>query len=278
LAICSKRSTAESYGVSTYCCKSVSSPPAICSLTVCYRRINDGYHLGDDLITQLDAGYFLDQIETIRDSLETLTITPETTDDDSELDWLLDMLTNPKKSLEHFTNLRHLVIPQLFLFNAASAAWPSESLQPKDLPPKLETLEILYPQEEIEDWVAGFVPTGSNQSKLPSAFCRITLKCRDEVGTPALYFSTDVDRIWWELTTNHGIETYTICQIQESRYNLAELWSAESLTKKLSEGEPDEEEDEWNHGTDSDESNDHDELPDLIDLTDDIPDLIDPMD
>jgi hypothetical protein len=213
----------------------------------------------------------------MQECLETLAITLETTDDESELEWLLDMVTSPKESLCHLTNLKHLVLPQVFLFNAESSTWPSKSCQPKDLPPKLETLEILYPQEEVEEWVAGFVPRRTDQCKTHSTFRKITLKCRDEVGTPASYFSTEVDRIWWELTTNQGIDTYTICQIQESSSNLAELWYAESLLKTHSEGGQDEPGGKWRDDTNSDVADDDDEPLDPVDLLE-TPDLVDPMD
>jgi hypothetical protein len=60
--------------------------------------------------------------------------------------------------------------------------------RPKDLPPKLETLGILYPHEDVEDWVTGFVPRKPDEEKVLSNFREGTLTCRDEVGKPASYF------------------------------------------------------------------------------------------
>jgi hypothetical protein len=147
--------------------------------------INDGYHIGDDLTTQLDAGYFIDQLNTVQGTLETLEITLETTDDESELEWLLDMLTRPKKSMKSFVSLKKLVVPQVFLFTFGSAIWAQSNkiCRPKDLPPMLETLEIMYPHEDIEEWVTGFIPRKSEERKVLPRFKELMLTCRIEVGT-----------------------------------------------------------------------------------------------
>ena len=240
--------------------------------------INDGYHIGDDLNTQLEGGYFMDQLNSMKSTLETLAITLETTDDDSELEWLLDMITSPKGSLEHFDVLRHLVLPQAFLFAVESMPWESKSCRPKDLPPKLESLEIFYPSEEIENWVAGFVSANTDDVKPLPALKEITLTCRDEVGAPASYFSSEVDKIWWELATDHGIDSYTYCQIQEHKSNLAELWYKESLDTAPSEEHQDEGEEEWNNDTDSDKIEGYDDMPDLTQLADHFPESIETVD
>lgn len=85
--------------------------------------INDGYHIGDDIMTQLDTGYFMDQLQGLEGVLETLSITFENADDESELEWLLDMCTRPTETLQNFSALRRLVIPQAFLFGTSSAVW-----------------------------------------------------------------------------------------------------------------------------------------------------------
>ncbi|KAI4681292.1 uncharacterized protein J4E84_007528 [Alternaria hordeiaustralica] len=194
--------------------------------------INDSYHLTDDRDTQLDAGYLIDQLDSMRDSLERLAITHEITDDDSDLEWLLGLLTNQKRSFKHFTNLKHLTIPQLFFFNEETDRWLEHCCQPRDLPPKLETLEILYPQSDIEDWVQveRFQPPGYQddpalgfQAKLPSALWKITLTCRDEVGSSASSFTKDVEPIWVVLSFDLLIETYVFCQTQGNWYNLKDL-------------------------------------------------------
>lgn len=82
--------------------------------------VNDGYQVGDDILTQLDTGYFLDQLCSVQDTLEKLTITLEMMDDESEMDWLLDMWLTPKSSLKHFSSLKHLAMPQVFLYEATA--------------------------------------------------------------------------------------------------------------------------------------------------------------
>ncbi|KAF1938251.1 hypothetical protein EJ02DRAFT_354953 [Clathrospora elynae] len=236
--------------------------------------INDGYHIGDDLTTQLDAGYFMDQLNSVQSSLETLAITLETTDDESELEWLLDMAIHPKRSLRHFAALKQLVIPQAFLLATGSLIWAhrGKSCRPKNLPPMLETLELLYPEEDVEDWVTGFISTKIDQKKLPLNFRELTLTCRDEVGTPASYFTTEVKQIWQSLSADFGIETYAFCQIKELKSNLAALYKEGSLKRHESEtdknGWSDEDSYDTEDGYDSEDSDEDDDMPDLIDAMD----------
>lgn len=203
--------------------------------------------------------------------METLEITLETSDDESELEWLLDMLVQPKTSFKHFTAMTKLALPHAFLI-AAPGTWPGTTCWPKDLPPKLEFLDILYPHAHVEDWIQGFVPGDSEEKKAIPNIKELTLVCRDEVGTPASYFAAEVDKIWWILRAEHGIESYTFCQILESRLSLAQQWYDENG----SNAESDEDEDEWSDDTDS-ESTDQ-EMPDLEDPMDDIMWLIEATD
>ena len=214
----------------------------------------------------------MDQLNNMKCSLETLAITLETTEDESELEWLLDMISQPTKSLKHFAALKELVVPQSFLFATDSSIWlhPGKSCRPRDLPPKLETLEILYPHEDVEEWVTGFVPSKPDGKRVLPNFRELTLTCRDEVGMPATYFATDIEKIWWTLSTDYSIETYAFCQIQESRQNLAELW--------LKNVDNTDSEDEWSDEDEDDSDGDGDddaEMPDLMDPTDDMLDRSD---
>jgi hypothetical protein len=198
------------------------------------------------------------------------------------LEWLLDMITQPRKSLKHFTALKQLVIPHVFLFVPDSPIWapPGKSCRPKDLPPKLETLEILYPDEDVKDWALGFIPTKLNGKNVLPNFRELTLTCRDEIGVPAAFFITDTDKIWWTLSENYDIETYAFCQITEHRMRLAELW-LEGMDDADSEDEWSDEDEDEDDDTDEDDADgdddDDDEMPDLIDPTDDddIPDHMD---
>ncbi|KAL1793513.1 hypothetical protein ACET3X_008495 [Alternaria dauci] len=239
--------------------------------------INDGYHIGDDLNTQLEGGYFMDQLNSMQNTLETLAITLETPDDDSELEWLLDMVTSPKDTLRHFNVLKHLVVPQAFLFAAGSMSLASKSCQPKDLPPKLEILEVFYPGEEIENWVAGFASEEPGEHE-PPALREITLTCRDEVGAPASYFMKEVDRIWWELATNYDIDSYALCQIEKQRSNLAQLWYEESLDPAAIEEDLDEEEGQWENDTGSSKAEHNNDIRNLIEVADDISESMETVD
>lgn len=164
-----------------------------------------------------------------------------------------------------------LSLPHAFLI-ASPGAWPDTTCWPKDLPPKLEFLDILYPHAQLEDWVHGFVPGESEEAKAIPNIKVLTLVCRDEIGTPASYFAAEVDKIWWVLRAEHGIQSYTFCQILGSRLSLAQQWYDENG----SNAESDEDEDEWSEDTDG-ESTDQ-EMPDLDDPKDDVMWLIEATD
>jgi hypothetical protein len=221
--------------------------------------INDGYHIGDDLTTELNAGYFLSQLHTLHKTLETLSITLETADDDGELEWLVDMCQQPSRSLKCFTILRSLVLPQPFLFTARSTNWNTEdACHPRDLPPNLERLELLYPHEDVEEWAEGFLDEYyyDNESdtavqpeepaKRNDKFKKLTLTCREDVGIGATYFTEGVEKIWWDLSTDFGIESEVHDQLRDTRQNLAVLFQDEILTRA--------------HAEDDDEFDDQDEI------------------
>lgn len=180
--------------------------------------VNDGYHIGDDLATVLQTGYFCDQLNAVQTTLETLSITFESADDDDdELDWLVDMCAEPKNDLRHFTALKHLVLPQSFLFLNTVGTISQRGCMPGNLPGNLETLDIMYPNTEIEDWAVGF------KDKRLAHFKTLTLTCCDSIGLSARYFTQGIDRIWWVLSADFGIETYAYSQTDETRDNLAEI-------------------------------------------------------
>jgi hypothetical protein len=227
--------------------------------------INDGYHIGDDLTTELNAAYFLDQLCSLHETLESLSITLETTDDDGELEWLVDMCQHPSGSLRSFTALKSLVIPQPFLFTARSANWNTENVcHPKDLPPNLEQLELMYPREDVEEWVEGFLDNNyystlydtSEQTSVSqgnsSRFKKLTLTCRDDVGIGAAYFTEGVDMIWWTLSEDVGIEAELHDQLRDTRHNLAGLYEDGGLGEEGS-GDEDDEHDDKHAGERGDE-------------------------
>ncbi|KAF1851115.1 uncharacterized protein K460DRAFT_382619 [Cucurbitaria berberidis CBS 394.84] len=215
-------------------------------------HINDGYQIGDDLMTELDAGYFIDQLRSVQTTLETLAITFESTEDETELEWMLEMCARPKGSLKDFTILKRLVLPQPFLFTPESLG--PESCHPNDLPSNLKYLEILYPHPDVEFWVGGFLPPDASSVK------ELTLTCRDEVGTPAHYFAMEVDPIWWALSVEADIEAYTFCQTEGSRKNLAATYLEDESVDEWSEDDEDDDDEDDDDDTD-------DEMPDAVDPT-----------
>lgn len=210
--------------------------------------INDGYHIGDDLSTELDTGYFLEQLNSVQRTLETLSITLETIEEDGELDWLVDMCQHPTKSMKDFTALKSLTIPQPFIFDGRTASWNTQdNCQPRDLPPKLEQLELLFPHESVEEWAQGYLSENfySKSTGVPAwqyaagkrTLKKLILTCREDVGNGigASYFTQEVDEIWWTLSTDYGIETEVHDQQRNTRENLAGLYEDQDLNEEDSE-------------------------------------------
>ncbi|KAH9872826.1 hypothetical protein J1614_005220 [Plenodomus biglobosus] len=236
--------------------------------------INDGYHIDDDILTPLDTGYFMDQLCKVQNTLESLTITFEMTEDESEIDWLLDMCTQPKESLRNFTSLKRLIIPQVFLFVVPSPIFPDsgKSCQPKDLPEMLESLEMLYPHEDVEQWAIGFLDIQNGDDRELPNLREIVLTCRPDVGMSSEYFTRRVERIWWTLMDYYGINTFIICEGEETRESLADLFYEHNFDDEIESGQYEgEEEDEFEEDWEDENSDDDDD-------DDDMPDLIDPMD
>lgn len=209
--------------------------------------INDGYHIGDDLTTELSASYFLDQLHIVEDTLNALSITLETTDDDGELDWLIDMCQHPVKTMKGFSALKSLVVPQSFIFNGhPEVSSMDDSCKPRDLPPNLEQLELLWPNENVIDWAEDFksrmttvAASDSPSQELFTNFRKLTLTCRDDAGLGASYFTEGVSKLWWTLSAIHGIEAEVHDQLRSQTFNLAELYDDEASDEEDSDTDDD---------------------------------------
>ena len=81
--------------------------------------VSDADPTSEDLINEVDAGYFMDQFTIVQETLEVLAITCEIIDAESDLQELLDMCTPSKRSLKNFSALKRLAIPQAFLFGTS---------------------------------------------------------------------------------------------------------------------------------------------------------------
>ncbi|KAF1933767.1 uncharacterized protein M421DRAFT_88908 [Didymella exigua CBS 183.55] len=227
--------------------------------------INDGYHIGDDLSTELNTGYFLEQLSSVQKSLEMLSTTLETTED-GELDWLVDMCKRPNKSMKQFTALKPLTLPQPFVFETRTASWnPIDNFQPNELPPELEQLELLFPDESVEEWARGFLSENFYSASSPvsvqefiagkRSLKKLILTCREDVrnGGDVSYFTDEVDEMWWTLSTVYSIEAEAHDQQRGTRENLAELYEDRGLN------EDDSEIDDEDDGEDLDEGDVNDE-------------------
>lgn len=230
--------------------------------------INDGYHIGDDLTTELNSGYFISQLCSVQETLETLSVTVETTEDDGELDWLVDMFQRPITSMRDFQALKSLVIPTVFFFTLMSSLGTPECCNSWDLPPTLEHLELLWPHESMLDWAEGLLETfdtsiasvecpSKQSSMLPPHFRKLILTCREDVGVGASYFTDSVHAVWWDLSTKHGLEVETYDELHNTRDKLATKYEQELMQDKDNySSDGDDEEDDDDDDTDDDVSQD----------------------
>jgi hypothetical protein len=174
--------------------------------------VNDGYNI-DDEMPELNGGYFLRQLYSVRDTLEALAITIETTDR-IELEWVVDMFHQPQGSLVDFLTLKSLTIPQIFLWSPP----PPDERRRWDLPPNLEQLDLWWPTRRVETWMQGLIGYQSGQpSKLPRQFKKLVLTCNEDVGVDAAYFTDDVSETFWDLWNKYDIETEIYDQVGNTR-------------------------------------------------------------
>ncbi|OSS45547.1 hypothetical protein B5807_10258 [Epicoccum nigrum] len=182
--------------------------------------INDGYNIDDALIPEFNGGYFLSQLYTVQDTLESLAIKIETTDNNEELEWMLEMFHPPNWSPVDFPTLKSLTIPEVFLFTSSMPySW--------DMPPKLEQLDLLWPSEVVENWIQGFIgptqplplpkPQTEQLKKLPRSFQKLILTCLDDVGVEAAYFADDVSDIFCVLWGTCNVVTEIYDQARNTR-------------------------------------------------------------
>ena len=173
---------------------------------------NDGYNI-DDEMPHLDGGYFLSQLYSVRDTLETLAITIVTTDR-IELEWVTDMFRQPRGSLVDFLTLKSVTIPQVFL---ESSFLPDER-RPWDLPPNLEQLDLWWPNQGVVTWMHGLIGCQSGQpSKLPRQFQKLVLTCNGDLTVDPAYFIDDPSEIFWNLWNQYDIETEIYDQVANTR-------------------------------------------------------------
>jgi hypothetical protein len=89
------------------------------------------------------------------------------------------------------------------------------------------------------------------------------------LGRPASYFTSEVGQIWYILSKDFGIESYTFCQIQESRLNLAEQYLLEEDLEQIgSENDQNEWSDQNGVDDDDDDDDGDEEMLDLIESMD----------
>ena len=199
----------------------------------------------------------MDQIDSVKDSLEKLTIMLETADDDVALEWSVDNMICPKRSLGHFKALKHLAVLQAFICNFDEQDWQSNCCMPEDLPQTLETLEIIYPTPFLDEWARYLRSQVQMKKEILPNLREITLTCSEAVGMPAQYLKDELIDIWAELAYA-GIEAYVFCQNRQLRQNLGEYYAKQLL------GEGDDETD----GEGGSESDTDEDMPDLLDGVD----------
>lgn len=212
--------------------------------------INDGIHIGDALLPQLDTGYFMDQLCKVEETLEILAINLDISDDESELESLLNMCRNPKESLKNFTSLKRLIMPEVFLY-AMGTGFLDSTCRPRDLPATLISLELLFPSKFVQGWLHDLFTMELNEDSAPPNLREIVLTCRDDVGEPSSHFNGLVNRLWPDLSNAFGIESIIHNQHDGTRDNLAKLYYDQDPT---------------NSGLDSSDNED-DYMQNLVDST-----------
>ena len=180
--------------------------------TLSISLLNDGYNLEDEM-PDLNGGYFLSQLHSLRDTLETLAITIEATDR-IEREWVVDMFRQPQGSLVDFSKLKSVTIPHVFLWSY----FLSDERRPWDLPPNLEQLDLWWPTQRLEAWMQGLIRCHKGQpSKLPSQFRKLVLTCNEDVGVDAAYFTDDSCEIFFDLWNKYDIWTEVYDQVRNTR-------------------------------------------------------------
>lgn len=187
--------------------------------------INDGYNIDDALIPAFIGGYFLGQLHSVRDTLETLAIGIETTDNDDELTWMLYKFKNTNCSLEVFPMLKSLSIPEVFLFTTMSSM--PDSRRPWDMPPNLEQLDLLWPSEAAEIWFRWLIRRSRSSSlldgqseqprTLPRHFQKLVLTCNDNVRDGSEDLTHDESSIFLDLWDKCGVVTEIYDQMRNKR-------------------------------------------------------------
>ncbi|CAI6333135.1 unnamed protein product [Periconia digitata] len=162
-------------------------------------------HSDDKASTVVESFYTGDLfrcIGKISTKLLRLEIDCEVDDDVVECEWFLRHCHFPIRSFERFPLLKHLKIPQQFLFPTDDEA-ADTAIEFEDLPPTLERLDILYPDSSITEWVVRYV-----DADIPLSLHTIALQCRDEIMSPPSSFYSQ--GIWAGLEKNYGINCLII--------------------------------------------------------------------
>ncbi len=217
----------------------------------------------------MEAGYFLSQISSVQDTLETLTI-----DFEGLTERRIDVLLSDifaSSSMKNFTSLKKLEIPTAFLLEPDTETSPlvmqgddTKTCLPRNLPPMLESLVLLYPAKHVEGWARIFFLDKNlkNNPCLPN-FKDLVLSCHDEIGDPAEMFTDMVDGIWDTLFQYFDIRCSVHCQTHMSNNDLAELYREQRehglyASNFLDDSDDDEEDEETDE--DEDEAEDDSDM------------------
>ncbi|KAJ4353909.1 uncharacterized protein N0V89_005640 [Didymosphaeria variabile] len=183
-----------------------------------------------------DVQLLVDQLSSLHSTLKVLEIDLDPLEEADEWDFIVMRCKNMGSSMNSFTNMEWLKIPQAFLFANLES---EHKVMPQDLPKKLQRLEVVSPDLAIIPWAKHIPDVSEELEDLREIF----LHCRDEVNTPASIFSKKVKPVWSELLFSCGVACYIVDLTSKTTKSLPSLYEDDP-------GESDDEDDDWDDGND----------------------------
>ncbi|KAF2878590.1 hypothetical protein BDV95DRAFT_557874 [Massariosphaeria phaeospora] len=213
-------------------------------------------HLHLDMNDHFDVKHLFKQFEFLAPQLEGLVIQFRNEEAlPGAIDSLLDLLRNPMSSMKHFAALKHLDVPQRFLFHDYTDAFgdPGNFCPPNYLPRKLRSLALAHTDPDVIDWfkmedLTGRSWYGNGPRTVFPKLETIMFPCEDEDDLDQ--FTEGYDQVWAVLGA-FGITTSAELRGGGQTVNLTEY--------------QDHDEDE----EDDDDDDDLSDMPDLIDADQD---------
>jgi len=173
---------------------------------------NDAYCVEE--LPEFNSCYFLQQLKSLKSSLEVLEIDLDLGDEDVMWEFILDQTTDPPPRLDDFSCLKKLKVPFVFIGQSEGCKCP-----PIALPKKLQRLELVCPSLSVMKWIR----------KLDAAehhfadFQTLIVSGREDVGAGLDIFCTKPTGLWHKLRRDFGIESFLLDKVDGTEKCLVEL-------------------------------------------------------